>query len=100
MNFSSDLRNVANSRPSALNFICFSRSLDQFFLTVVQNNFGYKIPFLKKKLPHGFEAFLAHFDGQLHGLGQLLERISLDPHHLGLGLPNRPQPHGPLYRHT
>ena len=33
-----------NSRPSASNFKSFSRSLDQFFLTVGQNNFGNKIP--------------------------------------------------------
>ena len=30
----------ANSRPSASNFKSFSRSLEQFFLTVGQNNFG------------------------------------------------------------
>ena len=34
----------ANSRPSASNFKSFSRSLEQFFLTVGQNNFGNKIP--------------------------------------------------------
>ena len=44
--FSSDLKIVANSRPSASNFKRFSRSLEQFFLTVGQNNFGNKIPFL------------------------------------------------------
>ena len=43
----SDLKNFANSRPSASNFKSFSRSLEQFFLTVGQNNFGNKIPFLK-----------------------------------------------------
>ena len=37
----------ANSRPSVSNFKSFSQSLDQFFLTVGQNNFGNKIPFLK-----------------------------------------------------
>ena len=36
----------ANSRPSVLNFKRFSRSLEQFFLTIGQNNFGNKIPFL------------------------------------------------------
>jgi hypothetical protein len=46
INCSSDLKNVANSRPSASNFKSFSRSLKQFFLTVGQNNFGNKIPFL------------------------------------------------------
>ena len=43
---SSDLKNFANSRPSASNFKSFSRSLEQFFLTVGQNNFINKIPFL------------------------------------------------------
>ena len=35
----------ANSRPSSLNFKTFSRTLEQFFLTVGQNNFGDKIPY-------------------------------------------------------
>ena len=35
-----------NSRPSASNFKSFSRSLEQFFLTVGQNNFGNKIPYV------------------------------------------------------
>ena len=65
INCYSDLKHFANSRPSASNFKSFSRSLEQFFLTVGQNNFGNKIPFppfkwlilfqnikhLKKKLP-------------------------------------------------
>ena len=34
-----------NSRPSASNFQSFSQSLEQFFFTVGQNNFGNKIPF-------------------------------------------------------
>ena len=46
INCSSDLKKFANFQPSALNFKCFSRSLEQFFLTVGQNNFGNKIPFL------------------------------------------------------
>ena len=45
MNGSSDLKNIANSCSSASNFKIFSRSLEQFFLTVGQNNFGNKIPF-------------------------------------------------------
>ena len=45
-NCSSDLKIFANSWPSALNFKSFSPSLEQFFLTVGQNNFGSKIPFL------------------------------------------------------
>ena len=46
MNCSSDLKKFANSRPSASNFKSFSRSLEQFFLTAGQNNFGNKISFL------------------------------------------------------
>ena len=37
-----------NSRSSASNFKSFSRSLEHFFLTVGQNNFGNKIPFFLK----------------------------------------------------
>ena len=44
INCSSDLKNFANSQPSALNFKSFTQSLEQFFLTVGQNNFGNKIP--------------------------------------------------------
>ena len=47
-NCSGDPKNFANSRPSASNFETFSRSLEQFFLPVGQNNFGNKIPFLFK----------------------------------------------------
>ena len=46
INCSSDLKMFANSRPSASNFKSFSRSLGQFFLTVGQNNFGNKIPWV------------------------------------------------------
>ena len=46
INWSSDLKKFANSRPSALNFKKISRSLEQFFLTVGQNNFGNKVPFM------------------------------------------------------
>ena len=46
INCSSDLKKFANSRPSGSNFKSFSRSLEHFFLTVGQNNFGNKIPFL------------------------------------------------------
>ena len=45
-NCSSDLKFFSNFRPSASNFKSFSRSLELFFLTVGQNNFGNKIPFL------------------------------------------------------
>ena len=44
INCSSDLKNFENSQPSASNFKSFSRSVEQFFLTVGQNNFGNKIP--------------------------------------------------------
>ena len=43
-NCSSGLKIFANSQPSASNFKKNSRSLEQFFLTVGQNNFGNKIP--------------------------------------------------------
>ena len=46
INCSSDLKNFENSRPSASNFKSFSWSLEQFFLTGGQNNFGNKIPYL------------------------------------------------------
>ena len=38
-----------NSRPSASNFKSFSQSLEQFFLTVGQNNFGNKRPFTSEE---------------------------------------------------
>ena len=44
INCSSDLKNFASFQPSASNFTSFSWSLEQFFLTVGQNNFGNKIP--------------------------------------------------------
>ena len=45
MNCSSDLKKFANSRPSSSNLQSFSRSIEFFFLTVGQNNFGNKIQF-------------------------------------------------------
>ena len=44
INCSSDLKFFVNSRPSALNFTSFSRTLERFFLWVGQNNFDNKIP--------------------------------------------------------
>ena len=44
INWSSDLKIFANSRPSASNFKSFLRSSEHFFLTVGQHNFGNKIP--------------------------------------------------------
>ena len=46
INCSGDLKKYSNSRPSASNFKSFSRSLEWLFLTVGQNNFDNKIPFL------------------------------------------------------
>ena len=43
MNCTSDPTTFANSQPSASNFKSFSRSPEQFFLKVGQNNFGNKI---------------------------------------------------------
>ena len=51
INCSSDLKIFENSWPSALIFKSFSRSLEQFFLTVGQNNFDNKIPFSFWTLP-------------------------------------------------
>ena len=50
INCSSDLKFFSNSQPSALNFKSVSRSLEHFFLTVGQNNFGNKISFLVQKI--------------------------------------------------
>ena len=44
INCSSDLKNFANTWPSASNFKKKSQSLEHFFLTVGQNNFCNKIP--------------------------------------------------------
>ena len=43
----SDLKKITNSRPSASNFKSFSPSIEQFFLTVSQDNFGNNIPKIK-----------------------------------------------------
>ena len=45
INCSSDPKNFATSRPSALNFKSFSRTLEQFFLTIGHNIFGNKISY-------------------------------------------------------
>ena len=70
MNCTSDLKNLANSQPSASNFKHFSRSL--FFLTVGQNNFGYKTPFQDQFLNGGIKAHLSNDDRQ-----ELLKKIVL-----------------------
>ena len=71
-NCSCDLKTLADSWPSASNFKHFSRSLEQFFLTVGQNNFGNKIPkqhtfkpnmstFVIAKYFYNFSWILLHF---------------------------------------
>ena len=54
INCLSDLKIFAYSRPSASNFESFSQSLEQFFLTVGQYNFGNKIPLYCFLLPRFF----------------------------------------------
>ena len=54
MNCSSDLKSFANSWPSTSNFASFCRSLEQFFLTVGQNNFGNKIPLFSRTVFRNF----------------------------------------------
>ena len=44
--FISDFKNFANSQPSPWNFKSSSRSQEQYFLPVGQNNFGNKYQFL------------------------------------------------------
>ena len=47
LNCTSDLKDFENSRPSVSNFKSFSRSLEQYHShSIVQNNFGHKIPIL------------------------------------------------------
>ena len=60
INCYSDLKNFTNSRSSAVNFKSFSRTLEQFFLTVGQNNFNNKIPLLLCKSVSVFHAW-RHF---------------------------------------
>ena len=63
INCSCDLKTFENSRPSTSNFKSFSWSLDQFFLTVGQNNFGNKIQFFcifPMNLPTG-QTFFPNF---------------------------------------
>ena len=54
INCSSDPKiKISNSRPSTANFKSFSKSLEHFFLTVGQNNFGNKIPLSISKQKRG-----------------------------------------------
>ena len=53
INCSSDFKKFANSQPAASNFKSFSQSPKQFFLTVGQNNFGNKLPFIYQSIAIG-----------------------------------------------
>ena len=64
INCSSHLKNFENSWLSASNFKSFSRSLEQFFLTVGQNNFGNKIPFFD--VPDPSERISLYCDSELY----------------------------------
>ena len=75
INCSSDLKNFANSRPSASKFKSFCQSLEQFFLTVGQNNFGNKIPFLSQ-ISTEFSIQKCHYQTLYYTV------YTLPPHHL------------------
>ena len=49
-NCSSDREKLLNFEAEGREFAKFLRSLEQLFLTVGQNNFGNKIPFLNEKI--------------------------------------------------
>ena len=55
MNCTCDHKIFGNCRPSDSNFKSFSRSLEQFFLKVDENNFSNKIPFLD--INNNFDVF-------------------------------------------
>ena len=52
---------LTNFRPSATNFKSFSRSLETFFLTACQNNFGNKIPIVSSIMEFKAEMICSHF---------------------------------------
>ena len=70
INCSCDLKNFADSRPSALNFKRFSQSLEHFFLTVGQNNFGNKIPFQFAELSGWWQQYFWQNWGRFHLCGK------------------------------
>ena len=74
-----DLKFFENSRPSALNFKKFSWSLEHFFLTVGQNNFGNKIPFLNN-VGHIWFPFRKCFFGENYILKKMQFRTILFPY--------------------
>ena len=49
-NCSSDREKIMKFEAEGREFAKFSRSLEQFFLTVSQNNFGNKIQFLQNQI--------------------------------------------------
>ena len=65
INCSSDIKIFTNSGPSSSNFKSCSRSLEHFFLTVSQINFGNKLPFL----------WLFHTWSQLLSFGKIRYKI-------------------------
>ena len=72
----SNLKTFANSQPSALHFKSFYRSLEHFFLTVGQNNFGNKITInnnYQTENPNVFE----HFKGIPYKIGQYSQAIQV-----------------------
>ena len=73
INCSSDLKMVANSWPSASNFRSFSWSIELFFLTVGQNNFGNKIPFFVNA--QAALKFLCNLDGHVYVVRFILSFI-------------------------
>ena len=79
INCSSDLKNFANSRTLVSNFKSFSQSLEQFFLTVGQNNFGNKIPNLGVLLWHNTKKDTVHCRSIVYLLPCCLLKASNEP---------------------
>ena len=85
----SDLKNFVNSWPSASNFKSFSRSLEQFFLTIAQRSFN---PQKVSMWLHGstwvFSSFSCSF---MHNFSSTLESgIEVGPTVINLGFFSRP----------
>ena len=87
-NCSSDIKFFANSRPSASNFKSFSRSLEQFFLIVCQNNFGNKIPFFKKLLVQIQKTFLVIVCMEFHLIQDWIFKLYLGQFLLAKNVPS------------
>ena len=66
INCSSDLKTFENSRLKAENFKSFSQSIEQFFLTVGQKNFGNIIPIPYSTVPKDIEKQVEdEYDGDM-----------------------------------